>query len=218
MGGAGAAGLALLWRDVLGQGARPFHRIWFKVKAPGCAKAECVAVLPKTSIESKVQSLKLARLPVLIYLHGSGGELMTDGNELRQMAEMGLAAIGMDYDQASEPASEAQFTALLAWGAAPEMGRYQPGGLGRFQPRGAADTRLCLGHPQAGPNLLVRMSGGWVDDLDPRPPSWSPTPPSPGPLPSGEGERATPDEHAHRWLGRPPRPKALPSPFGRGSR
>jgi TRCF domain len=45
---------ALFWA----KGRDPFQRVWFKVKVPGQGKVECVAVLPKDSLKSKVQSPK----------------------------------------------------------------------------------------------------------------------------------------------------------------
>ena len=90
--------LALLFFGAMfwAKGRDPFQRIWFRVKVPGQGKAECIAVLPKDSPKSKVPSPKSARgrWPVVVYLHGSGGSLLGDGNELRRMAEMGLATVG----------------------------------------------------------------------------------------------------------------------------
>lgn len=61
----------MLWA----KGRDPFQRIWFKIKVPGQAEAECIAVLPKMATWP---------LPVVVYLHGSGGSLLGDGNEVRQ--------------------------------------------------------------------------------------------------------------------------------------
>ena len=90
---------AMMWA----KGRDPFQRIWFKVKVPGQGKAECIAVLPKMAARP---------LPVVVYLYGSGGTVLGSGNDLRQMAEMGLAAVGMDYCQTNEAAFDAQFIAL----------------------------------------------------------------------------------------------------------
>ena len=80
---------ALFWA----KGRDPFQRLWFKVRVPGSTRAECIVVLPKTAARP---------LPVVIYLYGSGGSLMGSGNELRQMAEMGLAAVGMECEEKEE--------------------------------------------------------------------------------------------------------------------
>jgi acetyl esterase/lipase len=144
---------AMFWA----KGRDPFHRIWFNVKAPGQAKAECVAVLPKMAPWP---------LPVVVYSHGSGGSWLTSGNELRQMAEMGLAAIDMDYDQTNEAAFEAQFAALLGY-----VGRQPWADTNRIAWVGlslGAQRQLAffLGHPGLEPKVLVRVSGGWIPELE----------------------------------------------------
>ena len=60
------------------------------MRAPGFGKAECVAVLPKNTPHSTPDTRPPWPLPVVVYLHGYGDTLMRSGNELRQMAEMGL--------------------------------------------------------------------------------------------------------------------------------
>ena len=150
------------------KGRDPFQRIWFKVKVPGQGKAECVAVVPKNSPKSKVQSPKSGsgRWPVVVYLHGSGGSLLGDGNELRQMAEMGLAAVGMDYCQTNEAAFDAQFIALL------NHVRRQPWADSNrlawvgFSLGAQRALSFALRHPDLQPKLLVRLAGGWVPELE----------------------------------------------------
>ena len=150
------------------KGRDPFQRIWFKVKVPGQGKAECVAVVPRASLKSKVQSPKSGsgRWPVVVYLHGSGGSLAGDGNELRQMAEMGLAAVGMDYCQTNEAAFDAQFIALLnhvrrqPWA---DTNRLAWVGFSLGAQRSLA---FALRYPDLQPKLLVRLAGGWVPELE----------------------------------------------------
>ena len=81
----------------------PFSRKWFAVKTADHGSFKCVAVLPKP----------MRRHPVVIYAHGSGGTLMNDGKDLRQVAEFGLASVSLEYDQTNETAFAAQFEALL---------------------------------------------------------------------------------------------------------
>ncbi len=169
--------LALLFFGALfwAKGRDPFQRVWFKVKVPGQGKAECIAVLPKTSLKTKVWSLKSkvegprsgsGRLPVVVYLHGSGGSLLGDGNDLRQMAEMGLAAVGMDYCQTNEAAFDAQFTALLNYvGRQPWADTNRVAWVG-FSLGAQRSLSFALRHPSLQPKLLVRLSGGWVPELD----------------------------------------------------
>ncbi len=40
---------------------------------------------------------------------------MNDGNDLRQMAELGLAVVSLEYNQTNEAAFDAQFEALLRY-------------------------------------------------------------------------------------------------------
>jgi hypothetical protein len=84
----------------------PFSRKWFSVRTPH-GKAECVAVLPK--IGGEIRTV----LPLVVYLHDSGGTLMTDGKELRQLAELGMVAVSLEYNQTNNTAFEEEYSALL---------------------------------------------------------------------------------------------------------
>jgi predicted esterase len=135
----------------------PFERIWFKVKAPGQEKAQCIAVLPKTAPRP---------LPVVVYHHGSGGSLLSSGNELRQMAEMGLAAVGIEYCQTNEAVFEAQFSALLN-----HLSRQRWADTSRmawvgFSLGAQRSLAYALRHADCQPRLLLRLAGGWVPELE----------------------------------------------------
>jgi len=84
----------------------PFSRKWFNVRTPH-GKAECVAVLPKIGGEIRTG------LPLVVYLHDSGGTLMTDGKELRQLAELGMVAVSLEYNQTNNTAFDEEYSALL---------------------------------------------------------------------------------------------------------
>jgi dienelactone hydrolase len=154
----GVLGAALFFGAMMwAKGRDPFQRIWFKVKVPGQGKAECIAVLPKMAARP---------LPVVVYLYGSGGTVLGSGNDLRQMAEMGLAAVGMDYCQTNEAAFDAQFIALLnhvrrqPWA---DTNRLAWVGLSLGAQRSLS---FALRHPDLQPKLLVRLAGGWVPELE----------------------------------------------------
>jgi hypothetical protein len=49
----------------------------------------------------------------VVYVHGAGGTWLTDGNVLRQFAELGMAAVGFDYDQTNAAAFDGEFAAVL---------------------------------------------------------------------------------------------------------
>ncbi len=134
----------------------PFQRIEFKVKVLRQARAKGIVVLPKP----------FRSFPVVIYLHGSSGSLLNDGIELRQLAEVGLAAVGLEYDQTNVANFDAQFQALN------EFVRKQPWAISNsiawFGNSLGAQRILsfALRHPEMQPQLLVRMSGGWIEELD----------------------------------------------------
>src|SRR5690242_8309540 len=73
---------AMLWAKA----RDPFRRVWFKVRTPYADAVDCLVVLPKAAAQP---------MPMAVYLYGSGGKLLQSGEELRQIAETGLAAVGI---------------------------------------------------------------------------------------------------------------------------
>lgn len=90
---------ALLWA----RGRDSYVREWFSVRTPDGPRVRCLAVSPKP----------LKPRPVVVYLHGTGGRLVNDGRELRRLAELGLAAVSVEYDQADADRCAAQLAAVL---------------------------------------------------------------------------------------------------------
>jgi dienelactone hydrolase len=133
----------------------PFSRKWFSVKTPH-GKVDCVVVLPKPA----------RACPVVLYSHGSGGSLMTDGKELRQMAELGMAVVSMEYNQTNGAVFEEEFAAVL------DHARQQPWALSHsvawigYSLGAQNQLKFLLKHPDAQPNLFVRLDGGWIPELD----------------------------------------------------
>jgi hypothetical protein len=153
-----SVGLVLLFLGALGwaRGRDPFQRVWFSVKVSGQGNARCVAVLPKSAPRP---------YPVVVYLHGSGASLRGIGNDLRQMAELGLAAVGMDYCHTNDAVFERQFAALLRhlrhqrWADTNAVAWV---GFGF----GAENlTQFAGRHPETRPPLLVGLAGGWRPEL-----------------------------------------------------
>jgi len=161
----------------------PFERIWFTVKTPHYGKVKGVAVLP-VGKKFKVRGSKFKvtqpsslnsqlTFPIVFYVYGSGGSLINSGNELRQLAELGMAAVAIEYNQTNQAAFEEQFIAARKWAE----GRIQKPGdksqnnsalrvpssafawLG-FSLGAERTLRLFLEHPEMRPNLYVRLSGG----------------------------------------------------------
>ncbi len=160
LGGLGAWGVAaLLFLGALfwAKGRDPFRRVWFTVKEASGSRAECVAILPKTASQP---------LPVVVYLHGAGESLLMSGGGLRQMAEMGLATVGMDYEQASEAGFEAQFTVLLNYLRRQKWADTHRMAWVGFSLGAQRSLAFALRHPELGPKVLVRLGGGWVPELE----------------------------------------------------
>jgi dienelactone hydrolase len=102
----------------------------------------------------------------VVYLYGAGGNLVGSGNDLRQIAEMGVAAVGMEYCQTNEAVFDAQFSALLGY-----LGRQRWADTNRlawvgFSLGAQRLLSFALRHPERQPNLLVRLAGGWVSELE----------------------------------------------------
>ena len=134
----------------------PFKRIWFSIRTPDYGIVKGVAVLPKP----------FGAHPVIVYLHGLRETVMSDGNTLRQFAELGTAAVSFEYDQTNQGAFDEEFVGVQKylqqqpWATANTVGWI---GLSL----GAQKTlRFVLTHRDLQPQVLVRASGGWVEDLD----------------------------------------------------
>jgi len=149
----------------------PFERIWFTLKTPHYGKIKGVAVLPvRVGTRSAVTDRAL-KLPVVYYTYGSGGSLINCGNELRQLAELGMAAVVIGYNQTNELAFEEEFIALREyvakqkWAAAnAEPGtRSEECWLG-FSLGAQRTLSFLLNHPELQPQLYVRLAGGAVSE------------------------------------------------------
>lgn len=147
----------------------PFERIWFKVKTPHYGKVKGVAVLPvgekfKVTQHSSLNSQPA--LPFVFYVYGSGGSLINSGNELRQLAELGMAAIAIEYNQTNQAAFEEQFIAMHEWATSNLKLQTSNSGCWLGFSLGAERTlRFFLKHPEMRPNLYVRLAGGMPEEL-----------------------------------------------------
>ncbi len=132
----------------------PFFRKWFTLKTADHVPFKCVAVLPKP----------LRPRPVIIYAHGAGGTLMNDGNDVRQMAELGLSVVSLEYNQTNPATFGPQLEALLHY-----IGRqswadtnttawvgYSMGSIRMFD--------FALQHPEQQPQLLVLLGGAGLPE------------------------------------------------------
>ena len=134
----------------------PFERIEFSLKTTTDGKVKGIAVLPKP----------VAKHPVVIYIHGAGESLLTIGTTLRQIAELGVAAVGIECNQTNQAAFDEEFFALhnylqqQPW-AESNATAWVGSSLGA-----QLMLNFVLNHPETRPQLLVRLSGGWTPELN----------------------------------------------------
>jgi pimeloyl-ACP methyl ester carboxylesterase len=157
----------------------PFTRVEISLCPSTAKELEAMAVLPKP----------VGCRPVVYFFYGSNGSLLRSGNELRRLAELGFAAVGMEYDQASQTNFNEQFRLL------DDFVRKQPWAdtnamawVG-FSLGAQRSLTYLLQHPERQPQLLVRVAGGWVGELDGEPVAQGSAGVSPA---SGGGSRGTP--------------------------
>jgi hypothetical protein len=138
----------------------PFSRKWFTLETAGFGSFKCVAVLPKP----------MRQYPVVIYAHGSCGTLMNDGNDLRQMAELGLAVVSFEYDQTNEAAFRSQFNALLGHISRKKWADTNAVAWVGFGLGANRLSNFLLQHPEQKPQSFVQLSDGGPDPsvFDPR--------------------------------------------------
>ena len=91
----------------------PFRRTEFAIKTAAGRKVHGITVVPRGNEASEQRRRGSAALPIVVYAHGAGGSWMTDRNDLRQFAELGMAAVGFDSDQTNSGAFEGEFAAVL---------------------------------------------------------------------------------------------------------
>jgi O-antigen ligase/dienelactone hydrolase len=143
---------AILWA----KSRDPFERNEFTLTISGQTRMKGLMVLPKP----------VGPCPVVIYLHGLHESLSNDGVELRQLAELGLAAVGIEYDQTNQTTFDEQFIALHNYLD------HQPWAISNatawvgFSLGSQRTLSFVLRHPEIQPQLLVRLSGGWVNELN----------------------------------------------------
>jgi pimeloyl-ACP methyl ester carboxylesterase len=160
----------------------PFRRTEFSVKTAAGTRVHGITVVPRGEFGRRGSTA----LPTVVYAHGSGGTWMTDGNDLRQFAELGMAAVGFDYDQTNSGAFEGEFAAVLdyvrrqSWAASETRTEGNEGNKeASFTSRpsvnmawvgfslGAQNTlAYLLKHPENRPQVYVRLAGGWIPELD----------------------------------------------------
>ena len=136
----------------------PFKRLNISLKTQADMKIEAIAVLPKP----------MAKYATVIYMHPHGETLLTTGKTLRQFAELGMAAVGMEYDENKQALFDDQFRVLQDYIAHQPWAQSNATAWVGFSQGAQMTLRFMCAHPDHQPQLLVRISGGWVQKLDSR--------------------------------------------------
>ena len=147
--------LAALLLRFFGKPGQLFERKGFSVQSP-CGWVNAAVLLPKPT----------AKHSVVIYLHGSGGRLAKDDRELQHFASLGMAAVGIEYNQCDQATFDAQFTAVLEY--LKKQPWVQPDSMAwvGFSLGAQRSLNYSLSHPESAPQILVRLAGGWVEGLN----------------------------------------------------
>jgi acetyl esterase/lipase len=132
----------------------PFSRQWFTLKTADDGLLKCVVILPKP----------ISLCPVIIYAHGSGGDLMDDGTDLRQMAELGLAVVSLEYDQTNEVSFNDQFEAVLRYIGQQKWADTNAIAWVGFSLGANRMWDFALRNPERQPQLLILLNGGGINE------------------------------------------------------
>ena len=102
--------------------------------------------------------------PVVVYLHGSRGTVTKDGPTLRLFAELGFAAVSIDYDQSNQKVFDAELRCLSAW--LKEQAWARSDSVVWIGSSLGAQRSLShlLRNPEVRPQFYVRVGGGLVDE------------------------------------------------------
>ncbi|MFT4588280.1 MAG: putative esterase, partial [Limisphaerales bacterium] len=131
------------------------ERVSFELRDSEGARTAGIVVLPRP----------VSKHPVVIFLHGSGGNFMKDGPSLRQFAELGFAAVSIDYNQTDAATFQDEFSRLLAWVGEQSWARENSTAWIGNSLGAQRSLNYMLSHPGVQPELYVRMAGGWVSAL-----------------------------------------------------
>lgn len=125
-----------------------FQRIEFKLAGSGKESVHGIAILPKL----------MRSCPVIVYLHGSGQDLMSDGGPLRQLAELGIAAVGIEYNQNNAATFDEQFRALSAYLQQQPWAMSDATAWVGFNLGARKMLRFLLNNPESSPRLMVCLA------------------------------------------------------------
>lgn len=133
----------------------PFTRIPFELRDGKGLRTAGMAVLPRP----------VSRRPVIIYLHGSNGDLLSDGTSLRPFAERGFAVVSLNYNKTNSLAFDRELGSLRDWLETQSWA--ETGSMAWIGASQGAQMSLgcLLRNPAFEPRLYVRIGGGLTTGL-----------------------------------------------------
>lgn len=103
-------------------------------------------------------------VPVIVYLHGSGGSLQRSGQTLRTIVDQGYAAVGIEYSKRNTEHFHNQTNQLLDWIASQPWARKNAVVWMGFS-LGAQRFLYYLANSDRSPAVLIRVAGGTLPEL-----------------------------------------------------
>src|SRR5678815_5313461 len=137
---------SFLFAVVCAKARDPNKRIEFSLKTATGGHVKGIAILPKPP----------AKHAVVIYAHGAGGSMLSSGKVLRQIAEVGLAAVAIEYDQTDQSVFDEQFIALISYINQQPWAQTNAVGWVGFSLGAQRMLRFALTHFEYQPQLMVR--------------------------------------------------------------
>ncbi len=151
------------------RGGDPFKRIEFSLNTANSGAVRGLVVLPKpTGIH-----------PVVVYLQGAGESPLRGENELRQIAELGLAAVSLQYDPTNQNMFDEQFIALHHYLQMQSWAKSNATATVAFGLGAQRTLAFAARHPKCEPQLLACLNAGCDKQLES---DKSPTPNSQHPV------------------------------------
>ncbi len=151
-------GIGLVVALVEIKSADQFTQIYFSVTTSQNEKVNCVTFLPRLT----------GKHPIVIYVRETGESLPPSGPTLQQFAELGLAAVGIEYNQTNQSAFDEQCLALQNYVQRQPWAQSNATAWVGFGHGAQRTISFLLNHPAIHPQLLVSISSGWVNELGQR--------------------------------------------------
>jgi hypothetical protein len=142
---------AMLWANA----RDPFQRLEFSLLNHRGQRVKGVVVRPRP----------LRAYPVVVYLPGLGNSLDEAGDDLRRIAEMNMAAVGLEYDPVDYANFDQALTLVLDHLHKQRWANADAVAWVAFSEVAQRSLSFLLRHSEHQPELMVLLGDGWVQEL-----------------------------------------------------